>query len=260
MSELSKDHYVDDARLAARQRLWASGRREPPFELIPWVLDQAGLTPGSTAEVLDLGCGNGAYLAALDARGHRGRRVAADRSFGMLAGIEQEQRVQLDAQQLPFRDGCFDVVLAAHMLYHVPERGLAAAECRRVLRPDGLLVASTNAPENIVELKALVESAVGGDWRMVMPHDEHFGLHNGAAQLTSAFEHVERVDCPDSRIVVTDADAVADYVASVDDAYQDQVDVEWSVVVDRVRAGATAAIERDGEIGITSAVGAFVCR
>ncbi|HUF34067.1 MAG TPA: hypothetical protein VMN58_12755 [Acidimicrobiales bacterium] len=51
--------YATEGNLAARQRLWATSRRDPPFELIPWVLDLAGLMPGSSLEVVDVGCGNG---------------------------------------------------------------------------------------------------------------------------------------------------------------------------------------------------------
>ena len=54
-----------------------------------------------------------------------------------------------DAQELPFPDDAFDVVVANHMLYHVPEPARAAAEIGRVLRPDGLLLAATNGPDHL---------------------------------------------------------------------------------------------------------------
>jgi SAM-dependent methyltransferase len=261
MREAPTAHYADDSRLAARQRLWRESRRDPPFDLILWVLDRAGLTAGSALDVLDVGCGNGAYLGALAARGHAGRRVGGDLSHGMLTTIVRgEAVVQLDAQALPIADESFDVVLAPHMLYHVPERRQAALELRRVLRPGGRLVAVTNGPGNLAELKRMAEDAVGGGWRLTMPHEEIFGLHNGAAQLAVAFDHVELVRCPDSPLVVGDADLLADYVASVGDFYQDQVDVPWDEVVERVRASARALIEREGEVRLSNEVGAFVCR
>ncbi len=257
---LGPDHYADDERLAARQRLWAASRNDPPFELVPWVLDHAGLAPGSTADVLDLGCGNGRVSAALADRGHQGVLVAADLSFGMLVGVGAEQtRVQLDAHDLPFADDAFDVVLAAHMLYHVADRTRAARECRRVLRPGGRLVATTNGPDNIVELLRMVEAATEPGWRMAMPHHD-FGLHNGAAQLAVAFDDVERRDAPTTHTIVTDPELLAGYVASVDDLYGPQVAVAWSAVVDHVRHAATHTIATDGELRLTNAVGAFVCR
>ena len=55
--------YLTDANLRARQRLWE--HQQPPFDLVSWVLELARLRPDSTARVLDVGCGNGAYLARL---------------------------------------------------------------------------------------------------------------------------------------------------------------------------------------------------
>jgi SAM-dependent methyltransferase len=258
---LGGDHYSDDRRLAARQRLWATSRRDPPFDLIPWVLDHAVLESGGAEHVLDLGCGNGRWLDALAQRGHRGSTVAGDLSYGMLAGLDGDwPRVQLDAAALPFCDDTFDVVIAAHMLYHVEDRRRAALECRRVLRPGGRLVATTNGPDNIIELIDMVESAAGGGWRMVMPHQERFGMHNGAEQLSVAFDYIARHDCPVNATIVTDPGAIADYVASMDDIYSGQVPVPWSRVVAHVRGAAERIIDLDGEVRLTNAVGAFVCR
>jgi hypothetical protein len=137
---------------------------------------------------------------------------------------------------------------------------LVAHECRRVLREGGRLLATTNGAANVAELIAMVEAAVGGGWRMVQPHHIAFEMEDGAERLAVAFSSVERHDSPVSHTVVTDADALAAYVASMDDFYQDQVDVPWAAVVDGVHRTALDAIDRDGEIRLTNAVGAFVCR
>jgi SAM-dependent methyltransferase len=252
--------YTDDQKLAARQRLWAASRREPGFDLFSWVVETAGLGPGSTEDVLDVGCGNGTYERALGAQDHRGRLVAADLSGGMLQEVAAPQRVQADVQMLPLRQASVDVVLAPHMLYHVPDVALAAQEMRRVLRSGGRAVAVTNSTQNLIELNHLVETAVGGGWKMLRPHDVQFNLETGGEELAEAFATVERVDCPPSAVVVTDLDAVAAYVASVDDHYSEQVDLPWPVIVERVRELAQEAADEHGELRFTSAVGAFVCR
>src|SRR4029077_140436 len=59
--------YLTDANLRARQRLWEYQR--PRLDLVSWVLAVAGLRATSTARVLDVGCGNGIYLAQLRHRG-----------------------------------------------------------------------------------------------------------------------------------------------------------------------------------------------
>jgi SAM-dependent methyltransferase len=59
--------YADDRNLRARQRLWRY--QDPYFDVVAWVLDLAGLSPG--LRVLDAGCGNGEYLRALAERAVR---------------------------------------------------------------------------------------------------------------------------------------------------------------------------------------------
>ena len=260
MSTNPPGQYATDHNLAARQRLWAISRREPAFDLFSWAISLADITHGGTQRVLDVGCRNGPYEAVLHASGHAGLRVAVDLSAGMLAHVHHAARLQADVQALPLASVAFDVVLAPHMLYHVPDVALAAAEIRRVLQPGGVCVAVTNGVSNLAELRTLVETAVGTGWEMVRPADVRFSLENGSDLLSTAFEAVTRVDCPWSSIVVTDVDALADYVASVADHYEAEVSQPWVNVVARVRDMAADALASTGELRFTTAVGAFVCR
>jgi len=70
--------YADDRNLRARQQLWRY--QSPFFDIVGWVLDLAGISPGML--VLDAGCGNGAYLRALLDR--QVRAIGCDLSMGML--------------------------------------------------------------------------------------------------------------------------------------------------------------------------------
>ena len=140
--------YATEVNLRARQELWEISAREPPFVLFPWVLDLANVGDGD--RVLEVGCGNGGYLALVEATG-------VDSSIGMLRAARERTPGPLvcsDAQQLPFRDASFDVVLAPHMLYHVADRGAAIHELRRVLNADGTCVAVTNSRAVIASLSS----------------------------------------------------------------------------------------------------------
>jgi cyclopropane fatty-acyl-phospholipid synthase-like methyltransferase len=76
--------YADDSNLRTRQHLWEL--QDPPFDLVGWVLDLAGVD--ATGRVLDVGCSNGAYLRAL-----RARRVDDD----VVAFVHDEVQRVIDA-------------------------------------------------------------------------------------------------------------------------------------------------------------------
>ena len=54
-----------------------------------------------------------------------------------------------DVQNLDFPDAGFDAVVAAWMLYHVPDLDRALGECARVLRPGGTFLAVTNSADDL---------------------------------------------------------------------------------------------------------------
>lgn len=91
--------------------------------------------------VLDVGCGKGQYAPLL------GDWVGVDYSIEGLKAAKGD-RVLADAEYLPFKDGCFDTTFASELLEHVSDDIMAVEEMKRVLRPDGLFIAST--PNSIV--------------------------------------------------------------------------------------------------------------
>lgn len=258
----SPTQYRTDANLRARQRLW--NHQLPPFDLVSWVLDTAELQAGSTPRVLDVGCGNGAYLAQLRARGID--VVGCDLSNGMLAAAAAAARdvplVNADVACLPF-GGAFDIVIAPHMLYHVSDRQAATSEMRRVLRPGGRCVVVTNGTDHMRLLRSLVETAVRvatPGWEMRDPSTEVFSLENGADQLRTAFRHVTCFYASgDAQVVLTDASIAADYVARTEDRYQPETVRPWSTVVEDVRRAVQRAIDDSGSFVVHGRSGAFVC-
>jgi SAM-dependent methyltransferase len=250
--------YADDRNLRARQRLWL--HQSPPFDLVRWVLDIAELSPGM--RVLDAGCGNGAYLRAM--RDRHIRAVGCDLSLGMLKAAAIPPLLNADVVALPVASASFDVVLAAHMLYHVPDRASAARELRRALIPGGICIAVTSGSQHLRSLRHLVEQAAGAGtagWQMRDPSMHVFSLENGAAQLGVAFDSVTCVRPGRAgRVIIRDAAVAADYVASVADHYQDQVARPWQDVVADVRRAVQTAISQKGAFVTAGDTGAFVCQ
>jgi ubiquinone/menaquinone biosynthesis C-methylase UbiE len=261
----SPTQYRTDANLRARQRLWEHQR--PTFDLVAWVLRISGIEAASAERVLDVGCGNGMYLRQLRTLGVEA--VGCDVSFGMLVAARtatdsRQILVHSDAEALPFADSSFDINLAPHMLYHVPDRPRALAELRRVLRPGGRLVAVTNSAQHMRSLRALVEDAVQvatPGWTMEDPSVKAFSMENGEAQLRTAFEHVESIEATEAApVVLTDARIAADYVASTEDHYQPETDRPWSDVVEDVRVAVQRQIDAVGSFQVQGRSGAFLCQ
>jgi SAM-dependent methyltransferase len=148
--------YVDDSRLAARQALW---RHRTGPSLVDTVLDWAEL--GGDESIADVGCGNGVFLSSLRDRGHRGPLVGLDLSPAMADGARDHRSfgVVADCRAVPLRDGAVDRALCLHMLYHVPDPQPAVAELRRIVRPGGRVVVTTNGDGHTIELKRILAEA-----------------------------------------------------------------------------------------------------
>ena len=100
---------------------------------------------GRAHDVLDVGCGTGALLDAIDRvrEGNTAPRLAGvDLSTGMLAVARGRlgRRGALavaDAARLPYRPARFDLALSSSALHHWDEPQRAVREMARVLRPGG---------------------------------------------------------------------------------------------------------------------------
>jgi ubiquinone/menaquinone biosynthesis C-methylase UbiE len=131
----------------------------------------------------------------------RAARVAAlDISPGMLWGSRSGRGkhrevlfLQGDAARLPVRDASFDVVLAAQMLYHVPDIEAAIAEAKRTLRSDGPLLALLNGAADKQELRAVwqeASAAVLGPGARVPAWSSRANLDNMPAVFERHFSQV----------------------------------------------------------------------
>ena len=183
-----------DARLQRRVQRYGWDKAEPLYERY-W---QAQLAPArdglfelaslaSGERVLDVACGTGLVtFPAAGTVGPSGLVVGVDISAAMAERVKVEagQRAlanvrseRMDAEDLRFPDGHFDVALCALGLMYVPDPGRALSEMRRVVRGDGRVVVSVwgaRARCGWADIFPIVESRVASD---VCPM--FFGLGSG---------------------------------------------------------------------------------
>lgn len=127
-------------------RVWESvpaGAEPERFELRRTLL-LAEVSPGQ--RVLDVGCGEGEFTAALAAAGARPIGIdVADEPLrrGHAAHPELDLRLVAENGPLPFEAASFEVVWAGEVLEHVVEVVGVLDELARVLAPGGRLLATT---------------------------------------------------------------------------------------------------------------------
>jgi ubiquinone/menaquinone biosynthesis C-methylase UbiE len=216
---LRTSQYADSSNLDARIALHLLFS-ENPQGWFHWLFDQLELPPHGA--LLEVGCGTGRlWLENLERLPPGLRLYLSDLSPGMLAQAQQllnsrqphSAFLAIDAQSIPFPSHCFDVVMANHMLYHVPDRERALADIRRVLKPTGCLYTSTVGESHMVELSMLIEEFDHFLAEQTIPWRLPFSLENGAELLSQFFSHIEMRRYPDA-LRITQADPLVDYVQS----------------------------------------------
>ena len=141
-----------------QQQVWSKGDFAHVAPIVQFVADQlvevVDVMPGD--RVLDVACGSG------------NTAIAAARYFATVTGIDfvpallehgraraaaellEVEFAQGDAQDLPFEDGSFDVVLSTFGAMFAPDQERTAAELLRVTRPGGRIGMANWLPDGFV--------------------------------------------------------------------------------------------------------------
>ena len=197
-----KEQYAREDNLRARQALWQGATGTDPKQVLWRTIEE-----WQPKRLLEVGGGQGELAERVQSE------LRADVTFLDLSprmvelaqgrGIDARQG---DAQELPFPDGTFDTVVAAWMLYHVPDVDRALAEFARVLIPGGALIAVTNSADHIAELRELVGHQ--DSWAHT------FSRENGERFLQPHFTSIERYDA-DVEVLVESRDTLVAYRDSI---------------------------------------------
>jgi cytosine/adenosine deaminase-related metal-dependent hydrolase/ubiquinone/menaquinone biosynthesis C-methylase UbiE len=154
--------------------LWAEVYDKQPNPLLQ--LEErtlpALLPPIENADVLDVGCGTGRWLALLEAHAPRSL-TGCDPSLAMLDRARRKLCSatvlhQSDSTPLPAPDASRDLVLASFVLSYIDDLAAFASDCARVLRPGGTLLLTDMHPRTAVE-RNWTRSFAAGDETVHLP-------------------------------------------------------------------------------------------
>ena len=260
---LQKNQYRDSSNLDARAALHRKFSTAVT-DWQPWVFDLLKLEP--RMRVLECGCGPG-WLWRQDVdRIPAGCHITlTDLSPGMVAeaeaalsgGAHRFDFQTSNIQALDFPDDTFDVVVANHMLYHVPDLPLALSEIRRVLKANGRFIAATNGNNHMKELPLLVPEEIRQTSTSFRVRGEGealaFRLENGRSLLEPYFNQID-LHLYDDGLYITEVEPLLAYAFSM---IKPDEDVPETAVT-QLRQAWAAKIEADGGIHISKDSGVFV--
>lgn len=253
---LTNEQYKNSSNLDARIEIHRRFSTNS-YGWFNWVFDTLEALP-KEANVLELGTGSGALWVDLAGKIPAGWTITlSDLSPGMLDSAWRNLVVtgrnfkfeQIDAQSIPYADETFDIVIANHMLYHVPDRPKALAEIKRVLKKGGHLIAATVGETHQKEITAWLRQI----WtdRDFSPFTQPFTLENGGEQLEPFFSSVSMSRYEDN-LLVTEVEPLIAYLRSSIRA--SEISEEELA---NVKADLEKEIKQNGKIFISKDTGLF---
>jgi ubiquinone/menaquinone biosynthesis C-methylase UbiE len=168
LQQSAEEHYL--ARLeSARESWWSSGnfdtwkrlyQSEYPrgFLIIETLQKYVPEFKVRGSSVLDVGCGDAGAIIAFAEEGASAAGIElSDTSLqrGRLRADDHGVKIDLKkgvAEEIPFPDASFDLVMLDNVLEHVTDRPKTLREVRRVLKPGGLLYMVTPKPFSLYSL------------------------------------------------------------------------------------------------------------
>ncbi len=256
--------YVTDEALRIRQETHEL-YSEPKLDFPRWALESVNWRGDET--VLDVGSGPGRYYSDLSERFPDIDYYACDLYAGMVQAHPHKKTLALaDAQRLPYPDATFDVVMANHMLFHVPDVERALRELRRVVKPNGFVMATTNSIHTMPEFQALMRRAITllsppGTANVSVPgqHTDPFTLESGTRLFCRHFFAVVRYDLPRS-LVFPSAEPALAYLNSTRSVREAELPqgVNWDEMMMIVREQMGRLIDHFGELTVNTLSGLLV--
>ncbi len=256
--------YLTDDALRVRQETH-DRFTVPPTNFVNWAL--SCIKWRGDEVILDVGAGPGRWYENLQERHPQTTYYGLDLYPGMIHRHPAPSTLNIsDAQNLPFANNSFDIVMANHVLFHIPDMEQAVNEFHRVLKPGALLITSTNSLHNMPELQVLMRRAITllvppGTTNIQIPgaHTDMFTLESGTRLLSRHFYAVVRYDLP-SQLIFPEVEPVMAYMESTRSVREPQLPqgVLWDDVMLIVREQVNRLLEHFGELVVNKLAGVLI--
>ena len=237
----------------------------PNVDFVRWTLDTIDWSGDEF--ILDIGAGTGSHYACLIQDQPEIAYFALDLSPSLLLNhpCAADRLVLGDAMRLPYNDNSFDIVMANHVLYHLADIEGGLAEIKRVLKPDGRVLAATDSLQTLPELQVLIRRAIvmlsanGAEANPPRLPCDGFALENGTRILARHFYAVVRHDLP-CQLVFDDVEPALEYLDSMRELRQGGLpdDVSWDDMMLIMRQQMTQLLQLVGKLELNLVIGALV--
>ncbi len=218
MQNSIKEQYNSDENLNLRTNLHSYNTNKIDWD--KWCFQKMNLIKCS--KILELGCGVGKlWIKNQNFIDKNSEIILSDFSPNMLKCAKNNlenldykfKYKKINAEDIPYDNESFDVVIAEHMLYFVTDIEKALSEIKRVLKPNGIFYVTTNSCNSMIELNKLAEKF---DPNLDINNNglsSRFDLENGEKMLKKYFNNID-LDILEGKIIVDKADPVVSYKAS----------------------------------------------
>lgn len=252
-----KQQFSDDKNLTTRINFYKKySTNKLGFTL--WLFDKYSFRENTF--ILELGCGNGGQWEGKIERLPKGcKLVLSDFSDGMLNAVKEKHSPlhenvyfqKIDIQSIPFGDESFDVVIANHMLFHVPDLDKALSEVQRVLKIGGCFYSATDGNGG---MRPFLHNSIKkfDPESKAFTENIPFNLQNGSEILKRYFSFVERFDY-ENVLAITEPQDLMEWLKSTNSisGYSEENFANLYEYFEAIRI-------KDGAINIPRETGLFV--
>lgn len=259
MEKSVREQYKNDKNLKIRTNLHSYNTNKVDWD--KWCFNNISFV--ENAKVLELGCGTGEFWRKnIDNLDKNLNICISDFSESMLKIAKANLKdiklkfkfKEINAENIPFKDNTFDIIIAQHMIYFVPNMDKALKEIKRVLRPGGKLYVTANSKYSMLELNELLEDFSPKSGLNSNGYSTRFELENGKEILGKHFKNIH-VNILNGKIIIDNPNPIVSYKAST-------IQGEKILVGDKrkeFKEYLKKYIKDNGNISITTKVCMFKC-